>query len=80
MGRKNNKLTIKKIVKYCPKCVISASLTKFSKNKSVLFQARECEKHKPKFKKSDNGVMVSSIHVGMFNEMLRPVSLSSQEI
>ena len=79
MKKGQNKLTIKKIVKYCPKCV-SKNLTKLSENKSVLFQARECEKHKLKFKKSDNGVMVSGVPVEMFNEMMKPVSLSSQEI
>jgi len=80
MGGKNNKLIIKKIVKYCPNCPLSKKLRKLSENKSVLFQARECEKHKLKFKKSDNGVMVSGVPVEMFNEMMKPVSLSSQEI
>jgi len=78
--RKNNNLTINKIVTYCPRCPISSKLIKLRKNKSALFQARECRTHKHKFKKSDNGVMVSGVPVERFNEMIKPVSLSSQEI
>ena len=73
--RKNNALTIKDIVTYCPQCDGVPEV-----NGDSIAVAEECLKHKPKFKKSDNGVMVSGVPVEMFNEMMKPVSLSSQEI
>lgn len=80
MKNGQSKLTFEKIVNYCPKCPISRKPKKLGRNKSVLFRAVECKQHKPKFVKSDNGVMVSEEFVDNFNEMLKPLSLSSQEI
>ncbi|KKR45756.1 MAG: hypothetical protein UT90_C0002G0042 [Parcubacteria group bacterium GW2011_GWA1_40_21] len=73
--RKNNNSTIKDIVTYCPQCDDVPEV-----NGDSIAVAEECLKHKLKFKKSDNGVMVSGVPVEMFNEMMKPVSLSSQEI
>jgi len=73
--RKNNNSTIKDIVTYCPQCDDVPEV-----NGDSIAVAEECLKHKPKFEKSDTGVMVSNVYVKMFNEMLKPVSLSSQEI
>lgn len=77
MGKKQNKLTIKKIVNYCPSCCRD-NIPK-TKTGSVVV-ARECPKHKPKFKRADNGVMVAKAFLDKFNEMHRRESLSSQKI
>lgn len=76
MRKKQNRLTIK-IINYCPFCCRD-SIPK-TKTGSIVV-ARECPKHKPKFERADNGVMVSTVFLDKFNEMHKPLSLSSQEI
>lgn len=80
MGKRQNKLTTKKIVNYCPSCCEDGHVPVPKKTTDLIVIARECPKHKPKFKRADNGVVVSKAFLNSFNEMHKPVSLSSQKI
>lgn len=77
---RNNKLTTKKVVSYCLSCCKEGHIPVPKKTTDLIVVAMECPKHKSKFKRADNGVMVSKAFLNNFNEMYKPVSLSSQEI
>lgn len=77
---RNNKLTIKKIVSYCPSCCEEGHISVPKKTTDLIVVARECPKHQPEFVKTGTGIMVPEAFLDSFNEMHKPVSLSSQEI
>ena len=80
MKNGQKKLTIKTIVNYCPQCAKKLPKSLKRPTNSVLVVDMKCSKHQPKFVKTGTGIMVPESFLRKFKEMIRPVSLSSQEI
>ena len=80
MREKKKRLTIKKVVSYCPSCCEEGHIPVPKKTTDLIVVARECPKHQPNFVKTGNGIMVPEGFLDKFEEMMRPVSLSSQKI
>lgn len=67
---------LKKIIPYCPFCRIGHRL----KRTDSIFVSRECSEHQTKFVPTGTGIKVPKNFLDKFQEMTRPVALSSQEI